>query len=96
MKKKYCAPVIKAVLFKAEEAVSACIIYVDTVSYYETTTTIQGATEDDDPDDWMLYNGNWVKKPRTREERLYLEPTGPGFKYRVVKAYPVPGRPNHS
>ncbi len=25
MKKKYCAPVIKAVLFKAEEAVSACV-----------------------------------------------------------------------
>ncbi len=96
MKKKYCAPVIKEVLFKAEEAVSACIIYVDTVSYYETTTTIQGATEIDDGDDWMLYNGNWVKKPSNNQEYWYLDRTGPGNNYRVVNAYPVPGRPNHS
>ena len=52
MKKKYCAPVIKAVLFKAEEAVSACIF-----NPY-TGESIQNVTPEDDY--WLPWGDNWA------------------------------------
>ena len=50
MKKKYCAPVIKAVLFKAEEAVSACV--VDLFG----NVRADHVTPEDDGDNWATFN----------------------------------------
>ena len=55
MKKKYCTPIIKEVVFRAEEAVSACIF-----SPFWGRLDI---TREFDDDDWAEYGEGWVKKP---------------------------------
>ncbi|MBR3231421.1 MAG: hypothetical protein IKF75_01960, partial [Lachnospiraceae bacterium] len=57
MKKKYCAPVIKAALFKAEEAVSACVVDNNNVK-------VTDATPEDDY--WWPRGDNWAYGSKVR------------------------------
>ena len=93
MKKKYCAPLIKEVLFKADETVSACII-----NPY-TGRIIQDVTPEDDylttRDVWIRSNdGSWWKRPETWGELIAALITWNDHIYTDYKTYLE--RPNHS
>ncbi len=65
MKKKYCAPLIREVVFRAEEAVGACIIYTHLTIRGWVDDYLTVTEEDDASDNWMLYNGRWARKDPT-------------------------------
>ncbi len=93
MKKKYCAPVIKAVLFKAEEAVSACI------KNNYTGEIIRDVTPENDyrttGDVWIRGDDErWWKRPETWGELIAALITWNDHIYTGYNTYLE--RPNHS
>ena len=88
MKKAYCVPIIKKVEFKAEEAVSACIVNL----LYPYDEKI-GVTEKFDGDDWAFYQRRWIKKPSNYLERAWGYITGSDY---VWSPYVYQDQPNHS